>query len=184
MEKLPLWKRCRILANPVRLNMLTFLKEQPRQYVKSIAEELGLTEDVASKNLQMLAAGGFLESEAVSKYLYYSLAESDELLQLVLHELKTRKSDVRERVFRTVTALTHERRVSIVAVLKRDGPMDMQTLCIRAGISELACRRHLNKLVRRGWMTTEQKKYVLLQPENRLAAGLMDAVKTITLAQV
>ena len=184
MQNLPVWKRCRILANPVRLHMLKFLKRQPEQYVKSIAEELGLTEDVASKNLQMLASGGFLESERVSKYLYYNLAESDELLQLVLHELKTRKSNARERVFRTVTALTHERRVSIVATLKRDGPIDMHTLCVRAGISELACRRHLKKLVRRGWIKQEQNRYMLIKPKSQLGVKLLEMVNTITLAQV
>jgi len=177
MKDMPLWKRCRILANPVRLNMLILLSQQPEQYVKSIADKLGLTEDVASKNLQMLASGGFLDSEAVSKYLFYNLSGSSDLLQWVLRELKTRKSDAREMVFRTVTALTHERRVAIVEILKSEGPVDMQTLCVRAGMSELACRRHVNKLISRGWIRIKQKKYALVRPKNRLATELMNAVK-------
>ena len=78
--------------------MLICLMQHSRLYVQEVAGELGLTEDVASKNLRSLESGGFLQCEAVSKYLYYSLAEPDALLRAVIHELQHHKNDAIESV--------------------------------------------------------------------------------------
>jgi predicted transcriptional regulator len=183
MNGLPLWKRCRVLANPVRLKLLAQLDQKPRQYVKAIAQTLGLAEDVASKNLQMLASAGFLEYERVGKFLYYSLSVSDELLCPVLAEIRKKGFDV-NRVMSMLTALTHERRIAIVKALCR-GCAEWDVLRRQTRISRLATDRHLNKLMRRGWVQVENDLCELMTPDNRLGLALIEVVKkSVTPAQV
>lgn len=183
MNELPLWKRCRVLANPVRLKLLAQLDQKPRQYVKAIAQKLGLAEDVACRNLQMLASAGFLEHERSGKYLYYSLSVTDELSGAVLAEIRRKGFNV-SRVMYMLTALTHERRVSIVKTLCR-GCMEQNVLRRLTRISKLAADRHLNKLMRRGWVQVEDDLCELMTPDNRLGLALIELVKkSVTPAQV
>ena len=176
MGQLLLWKRCRILACSVRLDMLVCLADVPRLYVQQIAGELGLSEDVASKHLKLLASGGFLRSDAESKYLYYQLVESNELGTAVLRKMLSEKDSKHSSVLRELTALTHERRVSVVSILKGTPAVRMDDLFFRGQMSEMAGRRHLNKLVSRGWVSVEDRVCRLRSPSNRLAAVLIDAV--------
>ncbi len=176
MSQLPLWKRCRILANPARLTMLDFVKDQERLYVQEVADGLGLQEDVASKNLQLLASGGFLESETVSKYRFYSLPSPDPLLEAVLRGSKGTE-DTMGRMIKTLTALTHERRVSLISILKRNESLEKEDLFLLAQVSVLAGRRHIEKLVRRRWVAGDQKKYRLLKPRTKLSSVLLSEVK-------
>jgi DNA-binding transcriptional ArsR family regulator len=183
MNTVPLWKQCRILANPVRLNLLACLSRQPRRYVKSLGEELGLAEDVASKNLQLLASGGFLTAERAGRYLYYSLAESNPMGPVVLAELRRQGGDVNP-VIRDLTALTHERRVAVVSILSGQ-TAGVDVLCRQARISGLAAGRHLDKLIRRGWIRMSGDQCELLVPATPLVRELIEAAKkSVTLAQV
>jgi len=163
--------------------MLVCLNHHARQYVQAIGEQLGLKEDVASKNLQLLAVGGFLTSKRVGRYLYYSPVESDELLRSVLAGIRKAKGET-DSVMRTLTALTHERRIVMVALLSNEA-MEKERLCSSAKISGLAAGRHLDKLVRRGWVNVNEARHSLFVPKTSLEKELVSAVKkSITLAQV
>jgi predicted transcriptional regulator len=164
--------------------MLLCLQANEPLYVQEVAQHLNLTEDVASKNLQLLAPGGFAVSESVSKYLYYRLAEPDALLQSVLVALQSRKSVDVEQVMSILTALTHERRVVIISILKNNGPVSTAQLLFRAQISKIAGYRHLDKLVRRGWVEMNRRACQLSVSDEPLKNALINEVKSITLAQV
>lgn len=163
--------------------MLGFLDQQARQYVRAIGEQFGLAEDVASKNLQLLASGGFLTAERVGRYLYYSLSDADELLRPVLVGMRNAKGDVNP-VIRTLTALTHERRVAIIAALSKE-VLEAEALCSRARMSGLAAGRHLDKLVRRGWVGVRENQCRLHAPKTPLERVLIESAKeSVTLAHV
>lgn len=163
--------------------MLAYLDQHPRQYVKAVGKQFGLTEDVASKNLQMLAAAGFLESERKGRYLYYRLTSKHELVREVLVALRKAKMDI-DPVVHTLTALTHERRIAIIAALSEE-PLEFDMLCRRTGISGMAAARHVDKLVRRGWVKTTKDQCRLRIPDRGLGRVLIKSVAhSITLAQV
>jgi DNA-binding transcriptional ArsR family regulator len=183
MNTMPLWKQCRILANPVRLKVLAHLDQHPHQYVRSIGDQFGMAEDVASKNLQLMASAGFLESERKGRYLFYSLQKPNELLRPVLVEVRKAGENV-DPVIQTLTALTHERRVAMVAVLTK-GSLDLDVLCRQTRISGMAAARHLDKLVRRGWVSVSDDQCRLLPPGDVLGRALVELAKnSLTLAQV
>lgn len=164
--------------------MLICLVQHRKLYVQQVADMQGLAEDVASKNLRMLESGGFLQSETVSKYLYYRLTNADMLLDAVLYELRHQKTDTVEHVIRILTALTHERRILLVSILKNDGPMERDLLFLKEQVSEMAGRRHMSKLARRGWVSADRNACRLLKLKSRLGCNLLDTVEIITLAQV
>jgi DNA-binding IclR family transcriptional regulator len=179
MPVLPLWKRCRVLANRLRLEMLELLVQNPPWCVKKIALKLGIAEEVASKNLQLLAAAGFLAQNRVGKYLYYTAAKDDALLSGVISE-KAGK----EELVHTVTALTHERRVLIISELN-GRPMTLEALFWRTGISGGAMRRQLEKLERRNFVRLNNGRYCLTRPDSQLGRQIMEmALKDSTPAQV
>lgn len=180
---MPLWKRCRILANPLRLEMLACLDQNEPKCVMGIAAETGVSEDVSSKNLQFLELGGFLKQKRSGKYLFYSLDRSNGLLQGVLDEMHDGRIDAGD-IMHILTALTHERRISIVAALA-NGPQELGRLGRRTEISRLAMERQVDKLVRRNFVANHEGECRLLSPKNRLASLLIHlAVESVTLAQV
>lgn len=175
MADVSLWRKCRLLACPVRLNILSFLDQNPGQFVKQIADQISLAEDVASKNLQLLAAAGMLISEREGKFNFYRTNAEDPLFQISLVELRCSPLNT-ERVIRVATALTHERRVGIVAVL-REGPSDVTDLCRRLHISRRAIKRHLDKLARRGWLVRDDEMCALSEPDESFAKLLLQCVE-------
>jgi len=180
---MPLWKRCRILANPLRVEMLVCLEKKEPQCVKDIAEEVGVLEDVSSKNLQMLESGGFLQRKRVGKYLLYSLNRTDGLLQAVLGDAVVDNPDF-GKILHMLTALTHERRILIVSALAK-GQQEFGLLCRQTGISWRAMERQLDKLVRRGFVLMNDGCCRLVEQESLFGNTLIgEAVNAGTPAQV
>ncbi len=148
-----------------------------------VAAETGVSEDVSSKNLQFLELGGFLKQRRTGKYLFYSLNRSDQFLKIIMNEFNADRLDS-EGIMHMLTALTHERRILIVAALA-NGQQEFGLLCLRTGISRLAMERQIDKLVRRSFVSNHGGQCRLLKPENRMAANLMRmATESVTLAQV
>jgi DNA-binding IclR family transcriptional regulator len=161
--------------------MLELLNGNAARCVKEIADFLEITEDVASKNLQLLAVAGFITRQQAGKYLYCSLVEYDVLLSEVLALVcKAEK----EQVMFTATALTHERRIAILNALSF-GPLEFGVLCSKTGVSRIAMRRQLEKLSRRGFIRIKSGKYILTNPECPLRKKMIElALEDVTLAQV
>lgn len=161
--------------------MLLFLNDCPECCVKEIAAELAIAEDIASKHLQILASAGWINKRQAGRYLYYTLNHRNVMLNEVL--TYTEKKGIDRLVF-MVTALTHERRVSIVKALAIE-PMKLENLCRKTQIPRMAIRRHLDKLERRGFVQTEKRKWSVVVMGDGLTSKLVDSAShEITPAQV
>jgi len=161
--------------------MLELLNRSSARCVKDIAVELGIAEDVASKNLQRLAAAGFLIQKNAGKYLFYTLVQEDVLLAGVLELANVSKKD---HAMFMATALTHERRIVIINALGGE-PLKLEELCLKTQISWGAMRRQLEKLLRRGFVGFESGKYALTPPGCTLGKRLVElALRNSTPAQV
>ena len=181
MHSLPLWKRCRALANSLRLDMLELLNCNSPRCVKEIATELDVAENVASKNLQLLSTAGFVTQKYRGKFLCYALDQGDILLSSVL---ELTKADENERAMFMATALTHERRVAIVKALKTK-PLEIERISLETRISWEAMARQVKKLERRGFVQLEDGKYALRIPKCSFGESLVGlALNEYTPAQV
>lgn len=169
MNSEPLWRRCRTLANGLRLEMLGLLSKDYPLCVKEVAETLHIMEAAACKHLQLMEVAGFMERKHRGKCLYYSVFEQDALVAGILgHDLSS------EQVIFTVTGLTHERRVLILRALGTRG-LSIEHLSRNTGISMRAMLRHLDKLERRGFVTVENAQCAMIVPDFELGRRLVES---------
>ncbi len=161
--------------------MLELLNLNSPRCVKEIATELDVAENVASKNLQLLSAAGFVTQKHRGKFLFYALGRRDDLLSSVL---KLTKAGENERAMFMATALTHERRVAIIKALKTK-PLEIERISLETQISWEAMARQIKKLERRGFVQLEDGKYALTIPRCSLGKSLVGLAVTVrTPAQV
>lgn len=63
----------RVIAHPVRLNILDLLQLHGRLTVQDIQERLGLEQAIASQHLILMKDKGVLRAEKQGRYRYFSL---------------------------------------------------------------------------------------------------------------
>lgn len=172
-----LWRTCRALANHPRLRAIELLQEHGELTVTQMAERTGCPVSEASVRLRALNARGLLRVHRDGRNVIYSIGSdpsvsgSEELLRSVLKILKTGRQG-RVRVFRAVTALTHERRHRILFALKQEN-LTFKSLQARSSISKRALRRHLRKLRARGLVTWRNGTYRCTRPRDQLRKTLL-----------
>lgn len=156
-----LWRTCRVLANGLRLRILQELIREPDQTVASVAANLKIPPPLTSRYLRALNARGLLEARRSHKWVRYrpspnkSVSASFPLLKAIKQTFASEKQPI-ETIYRQVTAFTHPRRVQIVHAL-RGGQLTKASLRISTGISQPALRRHLKKLLDRGFVEVGQR---------------------------
>lgn len=169
-----IWRRLRVLANPLRLEMLSLLNSRPDQYVQVIGVQVGCSEDIASKHLQMLGDRGFLIAKRKGRYLFYAVNRDDPLASAVIDAFGEDRSDI-GCIMRSMTAFTHERRIAIVQALKGKA-LGVDALCALTGISKDSLSRHLKKLSSRGMVVRVERLWEISAPANTFAQRLINLV--------
>ncbi|MDZ8117167.1 ArsR/SmtB family transcription factor [Pontiella agarivorans] len=169
-----IWRQLRVLANPLRIEMLTLLSTDSKLYVQRIGELLGCAEDIASKHLQRLGDGGFLRSWRRGRYLYYGINTEHPLVAALLEEIDRPEADI-GTILKSLTAFTHERRIQIVRSLMTE-PKSVDALRVETGISGDALLRHLRKLEAREMVFHREGCWSVAVPRNRLRQWLMEYV--------
>lgn len=172
-----LWRTCRTLANRRRLRMLMLLDEHGEMSVSAMAREMECQPSRASEALRALNARGLLRVRRSGRYVYYgiggdpSVSDSVTLLRVVVPLLRT-GPDALDRVFRAVTAFTHPRRQRLIYELSRS-EMTLAELRRRTRISKPALRRHLQKLITRGMVERNNRRYRPTRPRDALRKALL-----------
>ncbi|MBM4047405.1 MAG: helix-turn-helix transcriptional regulator [Planctomycetes bacterium] len=166
----------RALANPVRLRLLLLVHSEPGITVHALAERAKILDHAASRHLKVLAEYRLVHTAASGRYVECFparegstsnafLRDVQRLLRRLLggEDLNRTPSKVcdlveaSERTWDAVfaalmkqfTAYTHLRRLMMVRHLALHRPCGMADLVSGIGMSEDACRRHLDKLERR-----------------------------------
>lgn len=156
--------------------MLRHLMERPDLPVSEVARSLKVPCTVASQYLRALNARGLLKARRVGRWVYYragpdeSIREAKLLLEALRRTFAT-ETDPVDVVFRLATAFTHPRRQDILRALQGRG-LTIGQLKARTGISLSALRRHLGKLVDRGFVDVENGVYRRAVPNGSLATTL------------
>lgn len=163
-----------MLANPLRLEMLSLLNTRSEQYVQVIGQQVGCSEDIASKHLQMLGDSGVLTATRKGRYLFYAVNRADPLAVAVIAAFDEDGSDI-GYIMKSMTAFTHERRILIVRALKGNA-LGVDALCARTGISKDALFRHLKKLSSRGMVVRVERLWEISAPSNTFAQRLINLV--------
>ncbi len=176
--KNPVWKICRVLANKTRLRILRRLIEEPNLCESDIAMFLGLTRPSASKHIRTLSEYEFIETRPRSKWLFCRICDpkpKDPLhdVQKILFKNLTSGEKQIDKIYRSATAFTHERRCCIVRLLQNRN-MSLEELVRTSNISEIAMNRHLKKLINRGIVAKKEDVYHFTRPIDPLTNSLVE----------
>lgn len=172
-----LWRTCRVLANRHRLEMLRELILDPDQSVSEVGRRLCVPPAVVTQYLRALNARGLLAARRQGKYVYYRPSADESVigampLLLALRGTFATTKDPVEVIFRQATAFTHPRRLDIIRALQNK-PLDGRHLRAATGMSQSALTRHLRKLVSRGIVMFDGRKYRCTTPRHGLSKVLL-----------
>lgn len=173
-----LWRTCRALANRRRLRLLGFVMGRTSVRVTDAARELDWAVPAASQSFRLLNSRGLLRAARRGREVLYrvgddpALPETRVLLRALRSSLGKRRKSI-EAVFNACTGFTHPRRIVLVRVVAR-GACRLRDIRAAAGVSKLAAIRHLDKLVRRGYLTKRHGGYAIARPSSPLAQSLLN----------
>ncbi|MBI2440691.1 MAG: helix-turn-helix transcriptional regulator [Lentisphaerae bacterium] len=176
-----LWRTCRVLASKTRLKVLGELFARPDQCVSDIAQRLGLSLSLTSQSLRALNARGLLLARRSGPSVYYrpganrSVPYSDYLLETLRKTFAHANNPGRD-IFRYATAFTHLRRILIVKTMPKR-PRQLEEMAFETNISVRALKRHLRKLVARGFLKYADCKYVYSVPHHKFARVLLFLIR-------
>ena len=171
-----LWRTCRVLAHPKRLDMLRELHTHGLRTVSQLAESVGLPLGMASSQLRAINARGLISAKREGRYVFYSPEPNPgvDYASDILHALENAfdLGTDNPEIVRAATAYTHSRRLDIVHALGA-APMPFEQLTSKTAISPPALARHLRKLEARGLVDMNGDLYKLTPPADPFALTLM-----------
>ena len=176
MELTPtLWRTCRVLAGPTRLELLRRIIESPDRCVTELTEAAGLSETRASQELRRLQARGLVQAVRSARWLRYrpvpdpKVPSAKPLLGAMKAAFARGVAD--EQTIRVAKAFSNERRLTLVRVLK-EGPAGGEALRRLGGMSKPALFRHLQVLKAGGVARRTGKGWELAPNAHPLAKAL------------
>jgi DNA-binding transcriptional ArsR family regulator len=159
-----LWRTCRVLAGPTRLELLRRILEMPDQCVAELTAAVGLSETRASQELRRLQSRGLVRTERSGRWVRYrpvpdpKVPSAKPILAAMKSALAKKSPEGDAQTILVARAFSHERRLKIACALQ-NGPAKSKTLGFVTGISGVALARHLRRLkaggvvrrARQGW---------------------------------
>ena len=165
----------RTLANVQRLQLVQYLLGHPSSTVSQTATALSLPLHDASRHLKRLFEVGVLEGRPSGRYVLSTFPDAQGARHPVLREVRRLLTahlgedqldaaaravglegsaptwqEVHDAMCFEFTAFTHLRRLLILRRLCENGPTALDEIVRGVGMSEMAARRQLDKLARRG----------------------------------
>ncbi len=166
MELTPtLWRTCRVLAGPTRLELLRRILAAPDLSVSELTAAVGITETRASQELRRLQARGLVQAVRAGRYVRYRpvpdplVPSAKPLLAAMKAALARDLPEADAQTMRVAKACGHPRRIAIARELLA-GPCRASGLRATLGLPWMALGRHLRALqaggvarhTRAGWI--------------------------------
>ncbi|MBC8207215.1 MAG: winged helix-turn-helix transcriptional regulator [Kiritimatiellales bacterium] len=171
-----LWKTCRVIASETRLKMLWYLFAEGELTVMECSQFMRLSPSNTSFQLKMLRECGLVISRR-EKMEVFCRAEANSAVEFAPEVLEAlRRCHELGVSFKTLirhaTAFTHERRIEILRALRG---RSLSALALRdaTGMSSSAFCRHLDKLIRRGYVRNLDRSCRIGIPANTLGRTLL-----------
>jgi len=146
-----LWRTCRILSGPTRLELLRLILKTPDQCVKELVAAVGFSESRISQELRRLQSRGLVKAVRSGRWVRYRPVSDPKVFSAkpILLAMKAALADsspkADEETIRVAQAFTHKRRLNIVCELLK-GPLPIPALQSALGISQQSLFRHIRKL--------------------------------------
>lgn len=192
MKNREFWRVCKKLNNEERLDVLRRVMIAPEEGlpVGHIADMVHLEQPSTSVYLSQLERDcGLLASTREGRYcIYRAWADRDDKKASALFEAlkKYFRDECRRFVFvngkrpripeffTVLPALANERRVKVVAFLRRVKSTDKASIMKETGMTELNVRRHVSSLVECGLVDVYGPELVWREPDDELSRLFVD----------
>ena len=171
-----LWKVCRAINNPIRLEMLRFIAQSPGQAlnVVQVGDLVGLKKAAASQYLKSLATAGFVDVERSGKFVACSCVKSSMTAAGAIYEtLKTLfpkpkrvfalppKTGWQDELLEKINAFSFHVRISILRELLQHGLLGFEQLQLKTKLPPKTLKRQLGLLISAG----------VVEPQESTGAG-------------
>src|SRR5688572_23599470 len=184
MQRVPLWRICRVLANRPRLKLFGLLIRRPGLRVSDLARATKLSRPAASQYLRALEACGLVVARRIHRSVVYELsgrnadATARALIRPLMIRLGTDKTSI-ESTFKLATTFANPGRIDVFRRLST-GPKPLAELKAATGCGGRTLRRHLAKLETRGFVcrAPNVKMYQSVRPLDEFARALAHAAVT------
>lgn len=175
MELTPtLWRTCRVLAGPTRLELLRRIIESPEPCVSELMKAVRISETRASQELRRLQSRGLVQAAREGRWVRYRPAPDPKVPSAKPLLAAARASLARRSAMETIRvakAFGHERRLKMVRLLQ-DGARRGEELQFLAGLSRSALFRHLDVLKAGGVVRRSGNRWELAPNVHPLAKAV------------
>lgn len=151
-----LWRTCRVLSGPVRLQLLRTVMFQPGFNVSTLAQQADVGISDASQELRRIQSRGLVRRTTQGRSIIY-LPTADPLVSSAAPLLKALRSAWKRpgaqdaRIARIAKGLACERRVNLVRALAKQ-PQPLLDLAGLFRTNHNYLYRHLQILTQSGWI--------------------------------
>ena len=174
-----LWRTCRVLAGPTRLELLRRVIATPDQCVTDLSGALDISETRASQELRRLQARGLVQAVRAGRHVRYRpvpdplVASARPLLAAMKAALARNSPEADAQTRRVAKAYGHARRILIARELQ-SGPVTTAGLHAVLGLPWMALSRHLRALNAGGVARRTQAGWELAPNPHPLAKCLAE----------
>lgn len=191
IQTMELWKVCRAIDNPIRLEMLRLIAQSPERAlnVLQVGEFVGLKRAAASQYIKQLSTAGFVDAERSGKFVVCSCCKCSESAAGIIYETLETLFPKSDRVFATppksgwqdeflekINAFSFSVRISILQELSRHGRVGFEALQSQTKLPAKTLKRQLGVLISAGVIEPQESTgagYCLSTAKDRLLEALI-----------
>ncbi|MDD2240313.1 MAG: helix-turn-helix domain-containing protein [Kiritimatiellae bacterium] len=175
-----LWRTCRALAGPTRLNLLRRIIEKPDQCVTDLAAAEEVSESRASQELRRLQSRGLVQMYRTGTWTRYRPVTDPKVVSAKPLLAAMRKALVRwsdEKTRRVAHAFGHERRLKLVQLMQ-EGRRSLDEFQEQGNLSRPALFRHIAVLQEGGVIQRVPGGWELRANPHPLAKAMLALLRT------
>ncbi|MGB4573807.1 MAG: MarR family transcriptional regulator [Kiritimatiellia bacterium] len=178
-----LWRTCRMLASPTRINLLRALVTHPGQGVSALGQCVGIRQSAASQELRRIQSRGIIQPHRKGTRLIYRLGADPQvssaapLLKAISSALNQFPPARDEEMCVLATGLAHERRIRMFRHLLLNGPCTPNALAFELRITRTTFSAHLHTLQAGGWIKKSDELLTATVPNHPLAKALAKLIQ-------
>jgi len=167
-----------MLSGKTRVKLLRCLVEESGRNVTQLAGAVGIGISDASQELRRIQSRGLLQAEHRHANLIYRLRADPQvssalpLLRALRNTLATQTPDADQKIRDLGNSLGHIRRIEMLKELIRS-PQTADHLQKRIRTSQACVSRHLQPLLKAGFVERERQLLRYIQPRHPLAKALI-----------
>lgn len=177
-----LWRTCRVLAGPTRLELFRLVGTRPDQRVSDLARQLNLSLPRASQELRRLQSRGLIQAVRLGRFVLYRpvadrlVSTAPVLLQAMQETFRLHPPAEDEQALRIAIAGSHDRRLLLLRLLLK-APWNSRELETTTAMGRDSFHRHVSLLRQGGLVQRTGRTLAIRDNPHPLAQALVGLLR-------